>query len=184
MLGRFGFLACALIANTCSADRRQVAPNEFALCSDNPAHLSRISIDLDKLYGFSEDTGRPVMMCNEHTSSCISWPILLSIPPRFPKSSAELVRWTVDDDKFSIRLIPGSDDTYFLEAVDFRSRADGRSVDFGKLLFVYDRNVGILSLKIRGDTPHGWVRCGGRLTFDDLRSLVAKLSKGKEGNLQ
>jgi hypothetical protein len=76
-------------------------------------------------------------------------------------------------------LIPGSEDTYFLEVTDLRAAADGQADAGGKFRYVYDKDVGIISLKIKGDTPHGWVRCAGRLTFDDLRELSAELSKAR-----
>jgi hypothetical protein len=177
MLARLSCALCVLVAGACSSDRGEQIAHEFALCSDSPAHLSRISIDYAELYGLMEDTGAPVTKCGAGATACISLPFLFSGPPRLPEKPRETVRWSVDNDQFSLQLIPGSDDTYFLEAIDFRPAPDGRVAQYGKLLYVYNRDVGIISLRVEGDTPHGWVRCGGRLTFDDLHDLIARLPK-------
>jgi hypothetical protein len=163
------------MATACSANGARGTPVDFVLCSDSPAHRATISIDYKEMYGYVTDTGAPVAKCVGGAGACISWPILIGVPPDLPRNLSDVVRWSVDNDRFAIRLIPGSDDTYFLEAMDFQRVPDGRIAQYGKLLYVYSKDAGIISMRAEGDTPHGWVRCGGRLTFEDLQGLAARI---------
>lgn len=168
-------LASVFLTQACSASEPAPAGDQFRLCSEHPDHKSVITIDYKALRGFSEDYSEPVKSCGKSSTPCIAFPILLSVPRHLPTSASEIIRWSAGSDQFSIRSLPGAVGAYSIEAVDYRTGSDGRPVLYGRGLYTYTRDMGITTFHAQGDTARGMVRCAGRLTFEDLRALVARL---------
>ncbi len=172
---RVAIAAFVLVAQGCHSPRTRAAASEFRLCNGDPALLSLVSIDYVNLRGYSNDYGEAIKTCGEAAEPCIDFPLLLSAPPRLPTNISEVVQWQVGDDRFAIRQMRGATDAYYVEATEFRPGPDGRPQRFGRSSYTYTSDMGILTFRAEGNEPHWMVRCGGRLTFEDLRALVERL---------
>ena len=159
-------LALASCSSTPSWDRGP----EFVLCNDNPANHYTIRINYQDLMGIYEDYGMRVRACGDVESGCINHPLLISTAPRLPSGSAPIVRWSVQDYRFTMQRDLGSVGQYSIVAEGRHS--DGTPT--GRRLYVYDAGNGLISYRAEGVTQV-WTRCAGRLTFDDLRALRARL---------
>lgn len=142
---------------------------EFAMCSDDPADWDTIRLDFDRRLGFFGDTGSLVTRCGGK-SACITSPFLLSVPPRLPVKPRDLVRWREDTEVFSIQLVPGADDLYRIDVAGRDRPRNALVARSGAMTIFYRTSEGVVAYR---DTVsgHGWLRCEGKLTFDDVTRL-------------
>jgi hypothetical protein len=170
-------LAFLLLAQACTPERTDAPRGEFLLCSDDPRMPHIISIDFAAMFGRSSDYGRPISRCADEKAPCLDFPLLVSAPPRLPSQPSEEVSWRNGDFRFGLRILSGSPsgDAYVLEVIRFEARA-GRNVPIGRWLHHFTRDEGLLTSRTMTE-PTAWVRCGGRLTFDDLRALTQRLPR-------
>ncbi len=163
--------AFALVAlSACASPAPTQTREDFVLCNQTPGNSFRIAVEYEELIGIYEDYGRDVGACGEAASGCIDFPILLSVPPRLPSRPGEEVRWTVAKYRFAIRSGSGAGNEYLIEAE--KIKPNGTSL--GKEFYDYDSSEGVTRYWAEG-SPARWLRCGGRLTFDDLRLLRQRL---------
>jgi hypothetical protein len=124
--------------------------------------------------GAVTDTSRPVSQCGNDAAACIDWPFQISAPPRLPAGTSEVVRWSVDDHRFSIRPLPESPGAYAIEVLTRFRPMDGRPSQIARIHYRYSDDSGFESSQVEG-APESWRRCQGRLTFDDLRELTRRI---------
>lgn len=169
-------LAALLLTQACSSERGGTPRSEFRLCSDDPRMRHIIAIDFAVLMGRSSDTVRPISRCADADAPCIDSPIPFSAPPRLPDGPRDAVRWRNGNLGFTLQLLPGStsEDDYVLEILMLEARPDGRTAAVGRWLSHYRTDEGLLSFRTLTE-PDAWMRCGGRLTFDDVRDLAERL---------
>jgi hypothetical protein len=169
-------LAALMLAQACSAERSAAPRDEFRLCSDDPRMRHVIGIDFAALMGRSSDNSFPVSRCADPEPPCIDFPLLISAPPRPPSGPMDEVKWRNGNLRFALRLLTGSasNEDYVLEILMFEPRPGGREAAVGRWLSHYRTDEGLLSFRTLTE-PDSWVRCGGRLTFDDVRELTKQL---------
>lgn len=150
------------------------------MCSDDPRVFETLILDFAALRGRFSDFERPVSRCEDANSPCIDFPIMISAPPRFPTRPAEEVSWRNGNFRFGLWLLPGSisGQDYVFEITRLEPRGDGRSIPVGRWLHHYRTDEGLLSQR-SAIQPHGLVRCGGRLTFDDVRALAERAPRNE-----
>jgi hypothetical protein len=166
--------ALAILAAGCGTQATAPEFHGLVLCSDDPQRKSVLTIDSEALFGLADDVGRPISRCEASNASCITFPIIFSAPPKMPADSMEAVVWSVGGSDFSLQLLPGSSDTYSISVKPAPKRQDGSSPHLAGT-YTYSEQQGILTLRLLGDRPDGWVRCAGRLTFEDLNELTRRL---------
>ena len=170
VLGKHALAVIALGAHACTSHNSASHSGTFTLCSDNPAYKSAITVDFGTLKGSADDYTAPLANCGSK-AACISFPIVLSVPPKLPTENAATIRWSIGGKHFSVQSLPGSNDAYMINAQEFDTNGDPA----GPLgTYTYSSDFGVMTLRIAG-IPHGWVRCRGRLTFDDLRTTANSL---------
>lgn len=86
------------------------------------------------------------------------------------------VRWRNGNLRFALRQLTGSasNEDHVLEILMLEPRPAGRDAAVGRWLSHYRTDEGLLSFRTLTETT-AWVRCGGRLTFDDVRDLADRL---------
>lgn len=162
----------AFVLTACSGD----AAVSIDLCSSSAGYESRIYIELDERHGyigFLDDVGRPLSRCAATGPACIDFPFAFSAPPRLPRDNIEQVAWQAGAYRFSMRMRDAGDQIYRIDVAS-GDPVTSRHAWRGRAEYAYHRDEGILGLRVEGG-PHEWVRCGGRLTFDDLESVVRRL---------
>ena len=172
-------LAFVLLLQACSAEKSDAARDEFRLCEDDPnVPGGGAAIDFAALRGRSSDTARPISLCTDTESPCIDFPLLISAPPRVPDRPEDVVGWRNGNLRFGFRLLPGSpsNEDYVGEVLMVEPRPDGREATVGRWLYHYRTDEGVLTYRTTTE-PYAMVRCGGRLTFDDLRTLTQRLPR-------
>lgn len=163
MLRNYRIAIAFLAATGCTVEGSATPREDFVLCSDHPGFKSIISIDYNSGMGLSGDYRKAIERCDGSNLRCIRFPFMFSAPPSLPKRFGEVVRWGIAGAAFSIQLLPGATDTYYLQGTD--------PGDSGaQFTFTYSERHGVTTLRVT-DWPHGWIRCGGRLTFEDLGAL-------------
>jgi hypothetical protein len=170
-------LSASLLAIGCAETVPTSDATQFHLC-DAPG-MAVIRIDYARLYGVNDDVGRiPLSTCGEGTEACISYPIRIAAPPRLPKTAGEDVRWSVGDHDFRIAR-RGTSDDYLVEAVLFRRSGSGREF-VERHFYEYREGEGVTRYRSEGGATSS--RCGGRMTFDDLRALAARAHAAEAQN--
>lgn len=140
------------------------------MCSDDLADWSTITLDFAKRLGSFGDVGSFVTRCAGADAACITAPFLLSVPPRLPTRVRDVVRWQVGPESFSLQLVPGSGDLYMIDVANRERPRVALVTRSGASTIFYRRGEGVVAYR---DTlsGHGWLRCGGNLTFDDVKHL-------------
>lgn len=144
----------------------------FVLCNRSPGGYGGIALDYRNLLGHFEDHGGPVMTCAT-SSACISFPLVLSVPPSLP-ATGQALQWREGGHLFSIRRTGGSAGDYEIDVVDGRLGRASSPPEQYRYHYGYNVRRGITSYRLEGRA--GELRlCGGRLTFEDLRRLRLRL---------
>jgi hypothetical protein len=163
-----------VLLQSCSTERSTVQEEGFRLCSDNPQAATRIQLDFQRLLGIYEDVQQPISLCDESQADCINFPIVFSRPPHLPGGEEE-IRWTRGRYQFSIRALKRPLRTYRLHVTGIRHGPDGQHIPYSTAQYEYDVARGILNYRVTG-APNGWIQCGGRLTFDILQAVAARVA--------
>jgi hypothetical protein len=148
-----------------SPERHQL-PNVFRLCNANPNNNFSIGVRYGEWMGNIEDVATNIAACGDANSGCIKYPFVISVPPRLPRGTHDQVRWSVEDWQFSIRQVPDPPNTYTIRAEPLHASRESRR----GTVIQYDRRLGVMRLE-QESLRETWVRCEGRMTFDDLREL-------------
>lgn len=171
------FVISAVAWSGFSPPRTEAASGSiFLLCDHSPGGYG-ISLDYGTLEGGLSDYGSPVMTCGT-PSACISFPLLLSVPPSLPESG-QTQQWRDGGHLFSIRNVEGSREEYQIDVVE--GPHGPRASSMHRYQYRYDIHRGIISYRAEGDSYRAGrgspeLRlCRGRLTFDDLRRLRPRL---------
>jgi hypothetical protein len=169
--------AVALLAAfvvTCSASRpgrEEAVPDEmFVLCNRSPGGYGGIALDYRALLGHFDDHGLHVMTCGT-SAPCISFPLLLSVPPSLPEPG-RVLQWREGGHFFSIRRTGGSSGDYEIDVVEARRGPNSPPSD--RYHYGYSVRRGITSYRREGEARELRL-CRGRLTFEDLRRLRPRL---------
>jgi len=143
---------------------------EFAMCSDDTSDWSSIRVDFANHYAFVGDGGSQIRRCVASKVPCITGPFPFSVPPRLPVKLRDVVSWDAGAERFSIQLLAGSDNLY---RIDVASRERTRSdllTRSGAMTIFYRRDEGVVAYR-ETLSGHGWLRCQGNLTFEDVEQL-------------
>jgi hypothetical protein len=140
----------------------------FRLCNRSPGGVGGIGLDYRALRGNIYDYDSPVMTCAT-ASACISFPLLLSVPPRLPEPG-EVLRWRDGGHLFSIRTSAAG--TYEIDVVE--GPHGPRASVSRRYRYGYDVHRGITSYRAESGTSEQRL-CGGHLTFEDLQRLRRRL---------
>ena len=167
--GWFAFLVLC----GCSSATREMPSGAFHMCSRVGPHQSRLRIDYAELRAFSDDYGRPLSRCASGGVACIEYPFVLSVPPSLPVAEAD-VRWDAGPHLFSMTILDETAGKYEINVVT--TAVQGRPVVSGRQRFIYTSDEGIIAFSVHGGEDY-WVRCGGRLTFDDLQAVSDELGR-------
>jgi hypothetical protein len=158
-LSTFGVLACA------SASQAQ-GSTKFEMCKEPRG--SSIVLDLDSGIGRFEDYSTNVRSCDVRGLTCISFPLIISIPPK-ETFKRRLSTWRIGRFGFSMaqKLVPGE---YAIVATEWQRGHAGAVYRKRVMRIEYGDREGVRSLQVQG-IPGRWVTCQGKLTFGDLKRL-------------
>ncbi len=171
-------LAASLAACSASLPGNEAAvPDEIFVLCDQTAGYGGIAVDYRALRGHFDDHGLRVMTCGT-ASPCISFPLLLSVPPSLP-APGQTVQWREGGHLFSIRRTGGSSERYEIDAVE--ARQGPNSPPSERYHYGYDVRRGITSYRREGAARELRL-CRGRLTFEDLRRLRPRLVPDEDHN--
>lgn len=166
----------AMILCGCGAMERSGPSGTFRLCSST-AGRSTIRIEYDEHLGFRDHVGRPITRCVGVTEACIEFPIVLTVPPRYPANASDEVRWSSANYRFTLRA-SSTAESFDLDVTALTSQSDNVSSVQGRGFYRYHPTEGIVAYRVEG-VPHRWTRCAGRLTFDDLEGLLSRSGEAK-----
>ncbi len=138
----------------------------FHLCDRSPGGHGGIGLDYGRLRGNLYDYGSPIMTCGT-SSACISFPLLLSAPPRLPEPGQTL-QWREGGHLFSIQNTDGAGGGYRIDVVE--GPHGPRASPTRRYQYDYSVQHGIMSYRAEGGGRELRL-CNGRLTFEDLRRL-------------
>lgn len=157
------FVACDASGQT---DQGQL-PDQFWLCNHPLPRSATIEVDYRHAMGLDWDYRTHIMTCGD-ASDCISFPVVLGVPPRVP-GRGETVRWSITSHTFSMSRLADSSEDYEIRVSSGPSQRSG-AASGDTLYYTYNLHDGVRTLRREGSADI-WTRCRGRLTFEDLHRL-------------
>ena len=169
---RASLLLAALAACSSATQNHQgPLPARFSLCQHAYGSTGFLELDYVGATGLDRDYRGPILTCGD-ASDCISFPFAFAAPPRLP-GQGETIRWSISGHDFAMTRLAGSPDNFQIRVIGDPRRGGG-ATRWENLYYTYNLHEGVTAYRDQ-EEPVIWARCAGRLTFEDLHRLRARL---------